>query len=93
MENDYDEQVGALFPMWVFELVSTVPEDAADDKKQENHVFCFCLSYSIAFFSNQSSFCVERKEGNDERKEHINNIAFLSFAHFFIVLPRASGAD
>ena len=35
--------LGNLFPMCAFELVSAVPEDAADDKKQENHFLIFFL--------------------------------------------------
>ena len=36
VDPDDDEHVSAPFPMCAFELVSAVPEDAADDKKQEN---------------------------------------------------------
>ena len=41
MDHDDDEHIGADIPMSVFELVSAVPDDAADDKKQNNHISCF----------------------------------------------------
>ena len=39
VDHDDDEHVGAPCPMCVFELVSAIPKDAADDKKQENQIF------------------------------------------------------
>ena len=39
VDHDGDEGVGAPFPVCVSELVSAIPEDAADDKKLEHHIF------------------------------------------------------
>ena len=90
VDRDNDEHVGASFPMCVFELVPAVPEDAADDKKSYFLISVFFKKIALLF--HQSFFFFARMKRDDERKEHVDDTAFLprSFSHH---LPRACGAE
>ena len=61
------------------ELVSAVPEDAADDKKQE-----FFLIFFKKTLFRQRFFFTSGKVRNDDRKEHVDDIVFSFICSFSI---------